>query len=788
MTAFRFGDYRIDTATRELAGANGTVPLPPRVFDCLVHLIERRERAVGREELIDAMWGARGATDVQLAQLVLQCRRAVGDDGQAQRAIRTVAGFGYRWVAPLEVDAIDAHGAPIAVAAVPAAAPTAETTIGTAGESPTALARTPHASARWPIFVAIVALVAIAAGWFASTHRTHAPTNADAARVLVTPIHVDDADAKWLRLGGMDVVVDRLRANRVPVLPSDATVAMLRSLNETGEPALPSIASFARDAGASTLVALRAERSNALWRMTATLQKDGASETSEHVESADPLVALRLLADQISGALGFSAAEPFRPVGNPEVALTMQQARAALLANETEHARALILSNPALVADEPLLQEQLAEVDIRAGRYDDAHRALDALLARDDGTPAFRATLFNARGLTAVRQGRFADAGNDFSNALDLLGADADPIVLGRAYLGRGISRTSLQDYATAQGDYGRAREAFERAGDPGSVARVDTDIGALENLRGHPAQALPYLERARDRFASLGMVQEEINVLQLAFVAERFELRNADAATTIDRAWAMRARIVSPSSLLSVGLYRVESLLSLGKLAEADALITSLGGKAHPAASAEGERDALMRAALLREEGRLENALAALDGVSEAPHASADDDTVRAWIGLLRARLGRMLDRPADISQTESGRDADDVAAATPRTPLRLLAAANRAWARGDKTIADRAFGRALALADEQGVAGTLAAVAADDVEWLVATGRVDDASAVAARVALWTDADFDCALATLRVAHAKREAGAWNEALTRARRLAGERAIPQELAQLPN
>ena len=101
MAAYRFDDYRLDTATRELTRGGAAVALPPRAFDALVLLIERRDRAVGREELIDALWGARGASDVQLAQLVLQCRRAVGDDGQTQRAIRTVAGFGYRWIAPV---------------------------------------------------------------------------------------------------------------------------------------------------------------------------------------------------------------------------------------------------------------------------------------------------------------------------------------------------------------------------------------------------------------------------------------------------------------------------------------------------------------------------------------------------------------------------------------------------------------------------------------------------------------------------------------------------------------
>jgi DNA-binding winged helix-turn-helix (wHTH) protein/tetratricopeptide (TPR) repeat protein len=760
MTAFRFGDYRIDAATRELTDAGGTVPLPPRVFDCLKFLIERRDRAVGRDELIDAMWGARGATDVQLAQLVLQCRRAVGDDGQAQRAIRTVAGFGYRWVAPVDAPAVDAA-----------------TNADSTSQEPVVDSTSPRSRARigWTIMTAAILVAAIA---LVLRRAPPARPGAEAARVLVAPIRVEDADARWLRLGGMDVVVNRLRANRVPVLPSDATVAMLRGdANDTQD----AIAAHARDAGARTTVTLSAARADALWRITATIRDAGASERTERVEGADPLVALRQIADRISGALGYAAAEPMPSGGNPAVALTLQQARAALLANDIDGARTLLASNAALVADEPLLQEQLAEVDIRAGRYAQAAKAIEALLARGDNPPAFRATLLNARGLVDVRTGRFARAGDDFSQALALLGAGADPIVLGRAHLGKGISLTSLQDYAGAQGEYARAREAFERAGDPGSVARVDSDLGALENLRGHPSQAAIYLDRARERFASLGMIQEEINALQLLFVARRAELADADAADAIDRAWAQRDRIVSPSSILSTGLYRVESLLRLGRLSEADALIASLGESGRPAASAEGERYALMRASLLAAHARYDQALAVLEGISEAPHASADDDTVRAGVGVLRARLQRQLGRPGDAP---SGNAGDDVAPPTPRTPLRHLADANRAWARGDAPAADRAFGEALALADSQGIPETIAEVASDDVAYLAASGRAAEAGVVAARVALWADADFGCALTVLRAAEARHDRAAVDEALSRVRRLAGERGIPPALA----
>jgi hypothetical protein len=45
-------------------------------------------------------------------------------------------------------------------------------------------------------------------------------------------------------------------------------------------------------------------------------------------------------------------------------------------------------------------------------------------------------------------------------------------------------------------------------------VARVDGNIGAMELLRAHPAQAEPYLVAAIARFEALGLVQERIGEL----------------------------------------------------------------------------------------------------------------------------------------------------------------------------------------------------------------------------------------------------------------------------------
>ena len=102
---FRFGEFTLDTNKRELRRGDEPIAVPVRAFACLRYLIEHRERAVAQSELIAAIWRRDNVSDTQLFQLILRTRRLVGDSAERQDVIRTVAGFGYRWVAPTQVEA-----------------------------------------------------------------------------------------------------------------------------------------------------------------------------------------------------------------------------------------------------------------------------------------------------------------------------------------------------------------------------------------------------------------------------------------------------------------------------------------------------------------------------------------------------------------------------------------------------------------------------------------------------------------------------------------------------------
>jgi len=96
---YRFGDCVVDRRQRALCRSGRAVTVEPQVFDLLILLIENRERVVGRDELIDAVWGGRIVSDATVDSRVSAARRAVGDSGSAQSMIRTLPRRGFRFVA-----------------------------------------------------------------------------------------------------------------------------------------------------------------------------------------------------------------------------------------------------------------------------------------------------------------------------------------------------------------------------------------------------------------------------------------------------------------------------------------------------------------------------------------------------------------------------------------------------------------------------------------------------------------------------------------------------------------
>ncbi len=95
---FRFSDHSLDVKRRELRRGSDAVAIEPQVFDLLVYLLENRDHVVSKNDLIATVWGGRIVSESTLTSRINAARKAVGDSGEDQRLIRTIARKGFRFV------------------------------------------------------------------------------------------------------------------------------------------------------------------------------------------------------------------------------------------------------------------------------------------------------------------------------------------------------------------------------------------------------------------------------------------------------------------------------------------------------------------------------------------------------------------------------------------------------------------------------------------------------------------------------------------------------------------
>jgi len=95
---FRFGEFELDLGRYELRRGGEPVKSEPRVLEVLHYLIERRERVVSKEELLDSIWRDVHVSESALTTTIRDVRRALNDSSGEPRWIRTVYGRGFRFV------------------------------------------------------------------------------------------------------------------------------------------------------------------------------------------------------------------------------------------------------------------------------------------------------------------------------------------------------------------------------------------------------------------------------------------------------------------------------------------------------------------------------------------------------------------------------------------------------------------------------------------------------------------------------------------------------------------
>lgn len=91
----QFGPFTLDPSTRELLEGGRAIHLSPKAFDVLHVLLEARPAVVAKAELHDRIWPGTFVVDANLSVLIGEIRKALGDNAQMPRYVRTAHKVGY---------------------------------------------------------------------------------------------------------------------------------------------------------------------------------------------------------------------------------------------------------------------------------------------------------------------------------------------------------------------------------------------------------------------------------------------------------------------------------------------------------------------------------------------------------------------------------------------------------------------------------------------------------------------------------------------------------------------
>jgi len=116
---FAFGPFQLLAARRELLAHGVPVTLGQRAFEILLVLVNRHGQLVTKDELMAEVWPGVVVEENNIQVHISALRKVLATAGDGERYLLTVAGRGYRFVAPVKRESAAELKAPLASASDP---------------------------------------------------------------------------------------------------------------------------------------------------------------------------------------------------------------------------------------------------------------------------------------------------------------------------------------------------------------------------------------------------------------------------------------------------------------------------------------------------------------------------------------------------------------------------------------------------------------------------------------------------------------------------------------------
>jgi pimeloyl-ACP methyl ester carboxylesterase/DNA-binding winged helix-turn-helix (wHTH) protein len=103
-TTCTFGPFRLDSTTGQLRRGEAVIPLAPKAFTVLQHLVTHAGQLITKDDLLELAWADVHVGDGALKVCIREIRRTLQDDPKTPTYIETAHRRGYRFIAPVTVE------------------------------------------------------------------------------------------------------------------------------------------------------------------------------------------------------------------------------------------------------------------------------------------------------------------------------------------------------------------------------------------------------------------------------------------------------------------------------------------------------------------------------------------------------------------------------------------------------------------------------------------------------------------------------------------------------------
>ncbi|HVT32266.1 MAG TPA: tetratricopeptide repeat protein, partial [Rhodanobacteraceae bacterium] len=682
---YRFADVEIDLGARAIFRAGRRADVEAKVFDLIELLLLARGRALTKTELVGALWGNRPVTDAALSQQLRKARRALGDDGEAQRVIRTVHGRGLVWVA--EVAETGTHEArsvsppdESAAIAPQAGAPR----VSQAPSSPDA--GTPARFARrWLLATAAIAAL-LAFGVLASRWPDHAGSGPHAMpRVAVLPVadRTGESDLGWTGAGLMGLMSSLLEASGgiEAVSAQDVQTATRRSRASDGR--------LRSALGATHVVESELRRVGPVYELELRLVAAGAAERHDVLHGSAPAPLAVDAVARIRRWLDLAPLPDARASGIASPFLAEAYARGLDAALHGDGAGAKKYFEICLDHDPGLAWPRLGLAASQAATGEaaqaDANAASVVAAARERNDRELLVPALRQRAADAYRRGDLASAQRFLDEAIAAVSEADQPLAMSTLLVGYASIEDDRGDFANARAHFTEALKLARTTGDRRGEANVLANLASIDNGAGDAAGAATHLKDALDAARASGDAHLEGSILGNLGATEANQGRLLEAAALLRQGLATAREqgdtnlealiatqlvwVLAPFGRDAAARALARRVLALGEAernthwqAEADWAIAALDARRH--AWSDALAGYARARAIYAAEGATRNlapllaetvaaasdagdAGAARDAAS-AFRALADTPEWRPWLPLLDAELARVGGDPA--------------------------------------------------------------------------------------------------------------------------------------------